>query len=693
MTQPARLLRRLFPFADWWRPQQRRHWRADVLAGLTVALVLVPQSMAYAQLAGLPPAYGLYTAFLPVLVGALWGSCAQLATGPVAIVSLLTGATLATLAAPGSAQFVAYAITLALLVGLIQLAFGAFRLGALVNLLSHPVIGGFTSAAAIIIALSQLPKLLGVAVESSRFFLADAYAVLQRAGDAHLPTLAFGVGAVIALLALRRFAPRWPGVLIVCAAATVLSAALDFSGRKTVALNGLADGEVRESLQVILEERRELARLRAERTELLRAREQRASGTAREIEARIEAAYRIGLLGVRIDTLERESAGRLRLLARFDLTAGAGADGGERFAAPGASAAPRRSWRIVGLGEDSVTLASGGEVVGQIPSGLPSFALPQLDAGIVGTLLASALVIALVGFMEAVSIAKAVTSRTRERLDANQELIGQGLANLVGSCTQCYPASGSFSRTAVNFSAGARTRLSSVVSAAVVMLTLLFLTPLLYHLPLAVLAAVIVMAVFVLINFAAIGHAWRAHRHDGVAGAATFAATLLLAPNLDLGILAGIGLSVILFLYRTMRPRVSLLARHPGGALRDAEAHGLPLPENIATMRFDGQLYFGNVSYFEDTVLALPVRFSRLRAVLVIGDAITQIDASGDEVVRNLAGRLREAGITLAFSGLEQRVVDVMRATGTLDEVGRENVFDQAEQALAELARRIEQAG
>ncbi len=691
MTHSARLLRRLFPFVEWWRPQQRRHWRADLLAGLTVALVLVPQSMAYAQLAGLPPAYGLYTAFLPVLVGALWGSCAQLATGPVAIVSLLTAASLGALAAPGSAQYIAYAITLALLVGLIQLAFGAFRLGALVNLLSHPVIGGFTSAAAIIIALSQLPRLLGVPGESSRFFLADAYGVLQRAGEAHLPTLAFGVGAIAALLALRRFAPRWPGVLIVCAVATVLSAALDYSSRKTVAVDALVDREVRRSVQAIQEERGEATRLRAARAERMRARDQLGTATAQEREARIEAEYRIGLLGVRIDALEREGAARLRLLGRVDLAAIAGADETERFIVPGLAATPERTWRITALDADRVTLVAGGAVVGEIPSGLPAFALPAMDAGTIGTLLASALVIALVGFMEAVSIAKAVTSRTRERLDANQELIGQGLANLVGSCTQCYPASGSFSRTAVNFSAGARTRLSSVVSALVVLFTLLFLTPLLYHLPLAVLAAVIVMAVFALINFGAIAHAWRAHRHDGAAGAATFAATLLLAPNLDVGILAGILLSVVLFLYRTMRPRVSFLARDAGGVLRDGETQAPA--QNVAALRFDGPLYFGNVSYFEDTVLALPARSAGLRAVLVIGDAITQIDASGDEAVRNLATRLREGGTTLAFSGLAPRVADVMRATGTLDIVGRENLFEDAEQALDALAGRVGAGG
>jgi SulP family sulfate permease len=305
------------------------------------------------------------------------------------------------------------------------------------------------------------------------------------------------------------------------------------------------------------------------------------------------------------------------------------------------------------------------------------------------SLLSTALVISLVGFMEAISIAKAIAARTRQRLDPNQELVGQGLANLAGSFTQCFPASGSFSRSAVNLQAGARTGLSSAVAAAIVVLTLQFLTPLLYHLPQAVLAAVIMLAVVSLIQFDGIRHAWRAQRHDGMAGALAFVASLALAPHLDLGILIGAGVSVLLFLYRTMRPRIAVLGRHPDGTLRDAAIHALPLSEHLVALRFDGQLYFANVPHFEDSLLDVSARFPKARHILVVADGINQIDASGDEVIRHLVERLRDNGVVLAFSGLKKQVRDVLDATGTLRAIGDGNLFVHEDQALSALADRV----
>ena len=250
------------PFLAWLQPNNRVHWRADLIAGVTVALVLVPQSMAYAQLAGLPPAYGLYTAFLPVMVAAMWGSCAQVATGPVAVVSLLTATAVSSIAIPGSAQYVAYAIALALLVGLVQLSLGLFRLGALVNLLSHPVVGGFTAAAAIIIGLSQLNKILGVPLARSGFFFGDVWEMLQEVNEAHLPTMLFGVTALALLVLMRYKTPRLPGVLIVTVAGIVVSLAVDFSASRTVAHPQIKDPAVREAIGELLRERATLAELR-----------------------------------------------------------------------------------------------------------------------------------------------------------------------------------------------------------------------------------------------------------------------------------------------------------------------------------------------------------------------------------------------------------------------------------------------
>ncbi|MDQ1362700.1 MAG: sulfate permease, SulP family, partial [Pseudomonadota bacterium] len=336
----------------------------------------------------------------------------------------------------------------------------------------------------------------------------------------------------------------------------------------------------------------------------------------------------------------------------------------------------------------------GGAVVGTIPEGLPAFGMPAFSADKALTLLPSAIVIALVGFMEAISIAKAMAAKSKDRIDPNQELIGQGLANVVGSFSQAFPASGSFSRSAVNFNAGARTGFSSVVTALLVVITLLFLTPLLYHLPQAVLAAVIMMAVVNLINFAAVKHAWHAQKHDGIAAMATFVCTLGFAPHLDKGIMLGAGLALGLYLYRTMRPRVALLGRFSDGTLRDLSVNpGLPTDENIIVLRFDGSLYFANVSYFEDTVLEAVSTHKNAKYILVVGDGINQLDASGEEVLHHLIERLRGNGITLVFSGLKKQIIDVMRCTHLMEKLGDNNMFATEDMALKDIYRRLGKQG
>jgi len=292
--------------------------------------------------------------------------------------------------------------------------------------------------------------------------------------------------------------------------------------------------------------------------------------------------------------------------------------------------------------------------------------------------------------MEAISIAKAVAARTKQRLDPNQELIGQGMGNLVGSFSMSYPTSGSFSRTAVNMNMGATSGLSSVFTALIVLVALLFLTPLLYHLPQAVLAAIIIMAVGGLVNIEAIKHAWKAHKHDGAAAIVTFAATIFFAPHLDNGIIVGAGLAIVLFLLRTMKPRVALLGRYSDGTLRDIKVNpDLPTSEHIMAMRYDGSLYFANVSYFEDTVLEALASRPTAKYVLIVGDGINQMDASGEEVVHHLVERLHDAGVTLVFSGLKKQVLDVMRQTGLMEAVSQENIFATEDQAIAAIYERL----
>ncbi|MDI6748649.1 MAG: SulP family inorganic anion transporter [Rhodocyclaceae bacterium] len=692
-------LQRFLPFLRWL-PYGGQTLRADFIAGLTVALVLVPQSMAYAQLAGLPPYYGLYAAFLPVAVAALWGSSNQLATGPVAVVSLLTASSLAPFAAPGSEQFIALAVMLALLVGLVQLVLGVFKLGVVVNFLSHPVIVGFTNAAAIIIGLSQLNKLFGVPMGRSESFLADIWGVLQLVGDTHWPTLAMGLGSLAVIWGFRRFAPKWPGVLIAVVLATSLSWWIGFEKTAAVPIEAIADERVR----MLLEEYRQAetrthelnARL-LDKSAALKALDKAAHETAAQ---RVELNYEIELLRLQIKDREEENRRRSRALRTFVFERGTAADGMVRFhphgqVPPGETGDGLR-WRIVrGVhGEKGeVKLSGGGQVVGKIPEGLPSFALPKMNWEMLGTLLTTAIVISLVGFMEAISIAKAMAAKTKQRLDPNQELVGQGLSNIVGSLTQAFPVSGSFSRSAVNLNAGAATGMSSVFTALFVLLTLLFLTPLLYHLPQATLAAVIIMAVVGLVNFEAIKHAWQASRHDGIAAIVTFVATLAVAPHLDKGILIGAGLAIGLFLYRTMTPRVAILGRHPDGTLRDIRVAGLPESKTVVAVRFDGRLYFANVAWFEDAVLEAVAEHPRMKYLIVVGDAINELDASGEEVIHHLVERLRANGVTLLFGGLKKQVRDVMQATGLMDAIGAENVFGTADAAIEEAYRRAAAAG
>ncbi|MCX8086531.1 MAG: SulP family inorganic anion transporter [Rhodocyclaceae bacterium] len=680
-------LKTLFPFLRW-RPYRGETLRADFIAGLTVALVLVPQSMAYAQLAGLPAYYGLYAACLPVAVAALWGSSNQLGTGPVAVASLLTASSLAPLAAPGSEAFVALAIQLAFLVGVFQLALGVFKLGVVVNFLSHPVIVGFTNAAALIIGLSQVNKLIGVPMGRSESFVRDIWGVLQQVGDTHLPTLAMGMAAIALMWAIRTWRPRWPGVLIAVALTTVVSWQIGFERNMTATLDQIEEPEARLLLDEFARAEARIAELNAEiaaKNAMLH--ELYKGGGDRSHEA-VTLNYEIELIKLQLKDREDENRRRNRAVRSFVFEMVPGADGAPaRFYAlgkvPAGAQTEGHRWRIAKATSGMLKLSGGGEVVGRIPEGLPSASLPKFSWDAFSALLSAAIVISLVGFMEAISIAKAIAAKTKDKIDPNQELIGQGLANIVGSLTQAFPVSGSFSRSAVNMNAGAKTGMSSVITAVFVLLTLLFLTPLLYHLPQAVLAAVIIMAVAGLIDFGAIRHAWQANRHDGLAAIVTFVVTLAFAPHLDKGIMIGAGLAILLYLYRTMTPRVAILGRYHDGTLRDAKVNNLPASEIVTAVRFDGRLYFANVAYFEEAILEAVAANPKAPYLLIVANGINEMDASGEEVVRHLVERLRAVGVTVAFSGLKKQVIDVMRATGLFDYIGQQNIHATADIALA----------
>ena len=686
-------LTKFLPFLRWL-PLKGDVLRADFMAGLTVALVLIPQSMAYAQLAGLPAYYGLYAAFLPVAVAALWGSSNQLGTGPVAVVSLLTASSLAVLAAPGSDQFIALAIMLSLVVGIIQLLLGVFKLGVIVNFLSHPVIVGFTNAAAIIIGLSQVSKLFGVPMGRSEHFINDIVGVLKQLGDTHLPTLAMGILAIALMWAIKKYAPKLPGVLIAVVVTTLLSWSIGFERNANGSLEQIADPQLQAVVQQSMTAAKQVDDLNtqiASKAAALKAAEKAGENNVGAVQMEAELA----LLRIELSDAEAAFAKEKAALRNLQVVRSADAEGAT-LAIYSAERAPQgvtldeTRYRLRKLNADGFKLVGGGEVVGAIPEGLPSIQMPSLNLDALGSLLSAALVISLVGFMEAISIAKAVAARTKERIDPNQELIGQGMANVVGSFSQAFPVSGSFSRTAVNMNAGARTGMSSVITALIVLVALLFLTPLLYHLPQAVLAAIIIMAVVGLVNFKAVKHAWQASRHDGIAAGVTFVATLAFAPHLDKGIMVGAGLALGLYLYRTMSPRVAILGRYKDGTLRDLKVNpDLPTSKHVVAIRFDGSLYFANVPYFEDAMLEAISKNPDAKYVLVVGDAINELDASGEEVIHHLVERMHAAGVTLVFSGLKKQVLDVMRATGLFEAIGQDKLFATVDQAIAAIYEQL----
>ena len=586
---------KLFPFLYWIKELKNpKVLKADFIAGVTVAMVIVPQSMAYAQLAGLGPQYGLYASFLPVMIAALMGSSRQLSTGPVAVVSLLTAAALGEVVTDTS-SYVLYASLLALIVGLFQFTLGVLRMGFITNFLSHPVISGFTNAAAIIIGASQLSRVLGIRViNSSDTDWASAcqpltlmerletaggkglhticnadqnYETIWRLFEAaiyyaHVPTVAMAVMSLLVMVVLKQFFPRVPSILTVVVISTVVSFLIGYEGM-------------------------------------------------------------------------------------------------------------------------------GGAIVSSIDvSGVVSFQMPSFDFKVMGTLFVYAITISLIGFMEAISVAKSMATKTKQRLDVNQELIGQGLSNVVSSFFQGYAVSGSFSRSAVNSSAGAVTGFSSVVTAVIVGLTLLWLTPLLYHLPQATLATIIVMAILHLINFAPIRHAWKVEKHDGVVGALTFVLTLIFAPHLENGIAFGIIMSLGLFLYRTMQPRFSEFSARDGSKFfisvtdNDEDESKDESVNAVKIVKFSGSLYFANAAYFENKMLELIARNrEQLKYIIVDVTGINQIDASGEDVLSSLVELCSISGIEILFARAEG-IEAVLQRSGFIRKFGEGRFFNRRAEAL-----------
>jgi SulP family sulfate permease len=551
------MLKKFFPILEWM-PRYEKQWLSgDLSAGLTVGIMLIPQGMAYAMIAGLPPVFGLYAAMIPQIIYAIMGTSRQLAVGPVAMDSLLVASGLGALALSGIEEYIAMAIFLALFMGVLQLAFGLLRMGFLVNFLSRPVISGFTSAAAIIIGLSQLKHLLGTDIEGSNqihILLSNAAGTL---GDTNLVTLGIGLGAIILIKGLKKVSPKVPAALV----AVVLG---------------------------------------------------------------VVVVYFLGLFN------------------------------------------------------------QGVRIVGDVPGGLPAFELPVLEVDRISQLFPIALTLALIAFMEAISVAKAVEEKRGEKhVDANQELVALGASNIVGSFFQSYPTTGGFSRTAVNDQAGAHTGLASLVSSAVVGLTLLFLTPAFYYLPNAVLASIIMVAVFGLIDIKYPRQLWKNRKDEFVLLVVTFLLTLGL--GIKEGILLGVLLSLLLLVYRISKPHIAILGKIRGTNFfrnidrftGDAED-----TDTFLILRFDGQLFFGNKDYFQERLLRqIRKKGPSLRYIILNAEAINYIDSSAVFMLKALIREIKSEDIRFVVAGAIGPTRDILFRSGLIEDIGSENLFADTLQA------------
>ncbi|MEE4266097.1 MAG: SulP family inorganic anion transporter [Desulfobacteraceae bacterium] len=683
------MIKKILSYFDWPEGYGRRSLKTDIVAGLTVALVLIPQSMAYAELAGLPAYYGLYASFLPPMIAALFGSSRQLATGPVAVVSLLTAITLEPLATAGSQQYIAYAILLALLVGVFQFSLGVLKLGLVVNFISHPVVNGFSNAAALIIATAQLPKLFGIHIDRVSHHYELIYRVFVTAAHyTHWPTLFMGVLAFVIMYGLKFVSPRLPNVLAAVAVTTILSWSLGFERNLVVDIGAIRSEDVKQALVKINHTIDAITQMTAARAELIQ--KLNANKNRLDPHANLDIRHAAERLALRIEQAREDAADFRKQISSYLLAGIRENDGALAFYGVDEIADSQkgdgRVWRIKAgnspLQSSRLQMIGGGEVVGHIPRGLPSFSLPRIDYHIILDLLPFVVIISLLGFMEAISVAKAMAAKTGQRLDPNRELIGQGLANICGAVTKSYPISGSFSRSAVNLQAGAVSGLSSVFTSLTVVVVLMVFTPLFYHLPQSVLAAIIMMAVVGLVNVKGFIHAWQAQWYDGAISIITFIATLVFAPHLDRGILIGAGLSILVFLYKSMRPKVVDLSLDVDRTLHDAVASGLEQCRYIDVVRFDGPLFFANASYLEDQIRNRRRSKKELKHIIISAGSINDIDSSGEEALSLSVDRVRSAGIDLSLSGVNRAVMQVLNRTHLIVKIGEDHVYPTIENAI-----------
>ncbi len=563
-------LARYLPMLAWARHYDRAAATKDGLAALIVTLMLIPQSLAYAMLAGLPPVTGLYASMLPLIAYTLFGTSRTLAVGPVAVVSLMTAAALGPLFAPGSAEYAAAAMLLALLSGAVLLLMAALRLGFLANFLSHPVISGFISASGILIALGQLKHILGISIDGENAVQLLA-ALLTALPGAHLPTLAIGGSSLLFLYLVRSRLSVW--------------------------------------------------------------------------------LQHLGMSPHIAGTLTKIGPVAALLLAIAAVSAFGLADAGVR-------------------------------VVGEVPRGLPSLSLPMLEPALILQLLPAAVLISLVGFVESVSVAQTLAAKRRERIEPNQELVALGGANVAAALSGGFPVTGGFARSVVNFDAGAQTPLAGALTALGIGITVLLFTPLFHNLPHAVLAATIIIAVLSLVDLSALGRTWRYSRQDAAAMAATMLGVLLI--GVESGILLGVGLSLLLFLWRTSQPHIAVVGQLPGSEhFRNVERFAVVQSPRVLSVRVDESLYFPNARFLEDRIAELIGRHPQAEHLVLMCPGVNLIDASALESLEAITARLHAAGIQLHLSEVKGPVMDRLRHSDFLSHFGGQVFISQYEALLA----------
>ena len=607
------------------------------------------------------------------------------------------------------------------MVGFFQFMLGVLRLGIVVNLLSHPVIIGFTTAAAIIIATSQLSKVFGVYVDNAEHHYETIYRVIQAAIHyTHLPTLGLAILAILIIIFLKRINPNIPNVLVAAVVTIFISWYFDYEHVEKTKISMIQSKQIHgtiDNYNYLIREieivsgvsgvntssiAEEIQKFKAYskpeefcsrcHSELgsFKLGENNKEYTPLQPEEIMSLAHYAGLPRQYLNMLKEKCAQYRTELRQAHFEGVENSEGKLAFYVrdqiPADKIGDGRVWRIkVGnstINESSIILSAGGDVVSHIPGGLPALRFPVLDFSVMSQLVLAAVIISLLGFMEAISIAKAIATKTGQRLDPNQELIGQGIANMVGALGQSYPVSGSFSRSAVNLQAGGITGFSNVLSSVFVAITLLFLTPLLYHLPQAVLASIIIMAVIGLLNVKSFIHAFHTQKYDGIIAVITFVCTLVFAPHLDQGIIIGVLLSVGHLIYRRIEPRVALLSKHWDGTYRNAERFNLAQCCFVSMIRFQGSLTFANCNYLEEKILDQTSVKPELKYILIVGNAINEIDASGEGMLSALIPRLKEAKYEVFFSGLNDSILDVFKRTGLYEVVGENNFFRNVTMAV-----------